>query len=207
MDTLKNTNQNGINCHQGACFSIPANPTPPLVAFRLIPLTQGKFAIVDAENYEWLNQWKWHTEKKGRKTKTYYVARNIPKGKNKQAVLYMHRLIMAAQEGDELDHCNNNALDNRRCNLRFCQHSENMENQRPQKNKTSKYKGVSWNKQYGKWIVFIREDGREKYMGNFVSEIKAAKAYDRKALELFGEFACPNFNKGEYCALANPKTD
>lgn len=154
-----------------------------------IPLTQGLFALVDGEDYEWLNQWKWcackgHT--------TYYAVRYAPTQKGKRRWVRMHREILRLSEGVQADHRNSYGLDNRKVNLRPATHNQNQWNRLPQ-SKTSKYKGVSWNKQLKKWHTKIQFNNKQIHIGVFDSEIEAAKAYDRKAQELFGEFAHTNF--------------
>lgn len=100
---------------------------------KLIPLTQGKFAIVDAEDYDWLMQWPWHA--------------NIIKGGliyvRSKVNGYLHRLIMKAERHQFIDHINGNTLDNRKCNLRLCNKSDNARNTGIRKTNTSGYKGVS----------------------------------------------------------------
>jgi hypothetical protein len=152
---------------------------------KLIPLTRGKFAIVDAEYYDRLNQYKWHAQKGGQ---TYY-ARRQEKGK----LIIMHRLITNAPKGLFVDHRNHNGLDNRRENLRLCTRLQNARNRLPRRQGISKYKGVTWNKRRKKFIAAISLGGKKQYLGAFDSEIDAAKAYDKKARELFGEFAYLNF--------------
>ena len=82
-----------------------------------IPLTRGKFALVDDEDYEWLSQWKWYCSTTG------YAVRGC-----KNRILYMHREIAKTKPGMLTDHINRNKLDNRKENLRFCSHRENMKN-------------------------------------------------------------------------------
>jgi hypothetical protein len=95
------------------------------------------------------------------------------------------------------DHRDGNKLNNCRYNLRECNTSQNAANKKKLDGATSKYKGVSWNKRAGKWEVSIIARGAKYYLGKYDNEIDAAKAYDKKAIELFGEFARPNFiNKG-----------
>ena len=100
----------------------------------------------------------------------------------------MHRLIMDAQERQEIDHADGNGLNNQKDNLRFCTHSQNHMNRKPTKG-SSKYKGVSWHKAAKKWNARITLNKKTVSIGYFDSEIIAAKAYDEKAIELFGEFA------------------
>lgn len=101
----------------------------------------------------------------------------------------MHRLIMEAKQQQKVDHINGDGLDNRKENLRFATTSENAMNKCSTKNKSSSYKGVSWYKRYKKWQAQIKFKGKSIYIGIFDTEIEAAKAYDNKAKELFGEFA------------------
>jgi hypothetical protein len=100
----------------------------------------------------------------------------------------MHRLIMNAPIGYDVDHINHNGLDNRRCNLRVCTRTQNQANSKPRK-KSSKYKGVSWSNSENKWRAFIRINGKGKTIGRFDSELDAAEAYNNEAKKCFGEFA------------------
>lgn len=155
--------------------------------YSLIPLTQGKFAIVDDEDYEWLNQYKWYALKS---RNTFYAQRRT--GKPRQTVL-MHRQILGVPSSLQTDHQNSNGLDNRKRNIRACTHNENQHNQQIQK-RNLKYKGVSWFKPSKKWRARIVHNNQQIYLGLFVNKTKAAKAYDEKARELFGEFAYTNFS-------------
>ena len=159
---------------------------------RKIALTQGKFALVDDTDYEWLNQYKW-CALKGRNT--FYAVRMSPRVSGKQAIIWMHREILGLGKEDpqQGDHRNHNGLDNRRGNLRICNNSQNQHNKSPQKNSSSAFKGVCWDKQYCKWHAHIRVDSKLKHLGRFNSEIVAAKVYDKAALKNFGEFAFTNF--------------
>ncbi len=145
-----------------------------------IPLSQGKFAIVDDEDYDYLMQWKWYANKMGN---TWY-ATNYNKGG-------MHRLIMKYPKGLQVDHINHNGLDNRRCNLRICTKQQNEWNRLPNCNAASPYRGVQ--KMRGKWAANIRFNGKLIYLGVFASDTEAAKVWDAKAKELFGEYAYLNF--------------
>jgi hypothetical protein len=159
---------------------------------RFIPLTQGKHAIVDAEDYKRINQWKWYALKNGN---NFYAVRNIGKHPH-QIMIRMHREVLGLKlnDGKQADHRDGNGLDNRRFNLRLCTHSQNQHNQHSIRG-ISKYKGVSWIKKDKKWKTKIQFEQKSIAIGRFDSEIEAAKAYDKKAKELFGEFACTNFRK------------
>ena len=152
---------------------------------KKIPLTQGKFALVDDDKYDWLMQWKWCVSKSG----GGYYAKAWINGK----MTRMHRLILNAKDNQEVDHRNHNTLDNRIQNIRLCTSAQNKQNSKPFKNSSSKYKGVHFLKLVEKWGVQICCEKVKYNLGYFTSEIEAAKAYDAKALELFGEFAYCNF--------------
>ena len=152
---------------------------------KLIPLTQGKFAIVDAADYEWLSQYKWFVKK--RKNTSY--AESKKKGKT----VKMHRLITGAPPHLFVDHIDNNGLNNRRSNLRLCTQQQNIYNQRPRQGFTSRYKGVCRYKKTKKYRSAIKTNGKSLSLGYFDDEIAAAIAYDKAAKELFKEFAYLNF--------------
>ena len=147
---------------------------------KLIPLTQGRFAIVDAEDYEWLSKWKWSYGYGG------YAGRGIQYG-----VIYMHRLILGTPAGSHTDHINGNGLDNRKSNLRICTHHENMRNRSKQKG-SSKYKGVYWERKREKWIAQIKINNKNIHLGSFKKEYDASVAYDLAAIKYHGIFAKVN---------------
>ena len=172
-----------------------------------IQLTQGKVAIVDDEDFEFLNQYKWCVSKH---SNTYYVVRRITvqsqnKRKNikhKGKVILIHRLIIARKLkrklklNEEIDHINGNGLDNRECNLRIATSQQQNMNQKKQKRKTSSiYKGVYWRKDCKMWHSRIMIDSKYTHLGYFKDEIEAGRVYDKKAKELFGDFACLNFKE------------
>ncbi len=155
-----------------------------------IALTQGYVALVDDEDFEELNQYSWHISQNKH---LIYAIRNHPVYPNYRITVKMHRQVIRAQNGEIVDHINGNGLDNRKENLRIVTGSQNCANKRAWVGRTSKYKGVSWHKQHSKWYVSIYANKKHVFLGLYDDEIKAAKAYDRKALEIFGEFAKTNF--------------
>jgi len=162
--------------------------------FRRIPLTQGQYAIVDPEDYEPLNKYKWHAKKF---KNTYYAARSKRIGKNKWRSIQMHREIINPPDHLLVDHINHNGLDNRKANLRTATYEQNCRNRiyANTKNSSSKYKGVTWHKHTKKWYVRIRHNNKRKTVGLFQNEIDAARAYDEAAKKYHKEFAVLNFNK------------
>jgi hypothetical protein len=159
---------------------------------KQIPLTQGKVALVDDEDFEELNQFKWCANKMG---KTFYAERGYRcSGKSKTEL--MHRQILNAPSGMEVDHINHNTLDNRRENIRICTLMQNRRNRKRTIGGSSRFKGVSWNKEIKKWTAQIGMNEKIVYLGAFTNEEDAAHARDKKEKELFGEFACLNFPKG-----------
>jgi hypothetical protein len=164
-----------------------ADPQPPEI--RLIPLTQGKFAIVDAEDYGQLSRHKWQAQSR---FGTFYAKRKV-----RRSTHYMHREILKPPDGLICDHKDHNGLNNRKGNLRLCTQAQNVRNRRPNKSSSSRYKGVTREKRREKstrkWRAQIRFNGKLRHLGIFRNEIDAAVAYDRRAAELFGEFAWLNF--------------
>ena len=157
---------------------------------REIPLTQGKVALVDAADYDWLMQWKWHARpcKIG-----FYAARSARRADGIQYDIRMHRLIVSAPQGSTVDHANHDGLDNRRSNLRVCTLSENARNTHSRKGSSSPYLGVSWASRDSKWRTQISLNGRKINVGYFDDEMAAARAYDAAARKHFREYANPNF--------------
>jgi hypothetical protein len=158
-------------------------------AFRKIPLTQGKYAIVDPEDYKEFAKYKWYAKGCGRR---FYAERWDSSGIKGKDVS-MHQAIMGAAEGKVIDHINHNGLDNRKANLRFATAQQNTWNKRKKRgNSSSRYKGVSQAKGQKKWRAEIHCNGRKIHLGYFDDEKAAAMAYDAKAKELFGEYAVLN---------------
>ena len=155
---------------------------------KTIPLTKGKSAIVDDSDFERVNAFKWYAhESRGK----WYARRG---GGGKYGSVKMHRFILDVPNNLDVDHINGNGLDNRRCNIRTCNKNQNQQNRQKQAYScTSAYKGVTWSKSDKRWRVEIRLYGKRINIGSFTSEVEAAQAYDRRAKELFGEFARPNF--------------
>lgn len=156
--------------------------------FKRIKLTQGLFALVSPEDFDELNQYKWYASKsRGR----FYALRKLKRVPGKRPSEFMHRRILNPAPGEHCDHINGDGLDNRRSNLRIANRSQNQMNRGMQKNNTSGFKGVT--SSGNRWCAYIRCGGVSRNLGMFDSPEEAARAYDRRALELHGEFAKLNF--------------
>ncbi len=152
-----------------------------------IPLSKGKFAIVDDVDFELVNRYKWHT--KDTKTgKRWYANRSVwgPPRKN----ILLHRFLLNPKPDEQCDHINGDGLDNRRSNLRIATNSQNNMNRQKQSGKySSHFKGVTWHKLGNKWMAQIHFNNKILYLGLFLNEIDAAKAYNLAASKYFGEYA------------------
>lgn len=160
---------------------------------KSIPLTRGCCALVDDEDYEALVAHRWVTFRKGN---LFYAGRNARQPDGSRKYQFMHRIILDAPAGLQVDHVNHDGLDNRRVNLRLAPGSLNHANARPIPNRTSPYKGVSWGRAHGKWTASIRIDGRSRNLGSFDYEWDAARVYDDAAREAWGAYAYQNFPAG-----------
>jgi hypothetical protein len=146
-----------------------------------VPLNGGGTALVDVADRELIAGFEWKLWANG------YVG--TQRG---QMYLYLHRLIAGAGSDDTVDHINQDPLDNRSVNLRICSRSQNSANRGPDRRRlgtSSRHKGVSLHKRSGKWRAYVHHAGRTKYLGTFELEDDAALAYNRAALDVWGEFA------------------
>jgi hypothetical protein len=150
-------------------------------SMKEIELTRGKVAIVDDDEYAHLSRLKWTYL--FRKTGGY-AAHYWREGDCVHSVR-MHRLVMGAMDGEQVDHINGNGLDNRKANLRLCTHTENTRNRRVSNGR--RYKGVK--PSGGKWCAHISVDKKHIWLGTFETEDDAARAYNKAAKKHFGAFA------------------
>lgn len=148
-----------------------------------ITISDGSIVTVDSEDFEILSQWKWSANGNG------YAVRNERYEPKKYRKQYMHRVIMNASSGEIVDHINGNTLDNRKENLRICDIRGNAQNSRGKKRMYSQYKGVTYCKKRQKWVAQITVDTKNRSLGGFTEELEAALAYNKAAIEHYGEYA------------------
>jgi len=143
---------------------------------REIPLSQGKFALVDDEDFERINKFKWYAS---RKINDFYAVRNMLVSETKKSKL-MHRHIIDVPEGLEIDHINGNGLDNRKENLRIVNHRMNAHNLHIEK--SSRYTGVSKHKYPldRQWQAKILLNGEKIFLGCFATEEEASVRYNEE---------------------------
>lgn len=147
-----------------------------------VPLTQGKFAIVDAADWPATMKHKWTAYQYHR---TWYAVRGLKK-------VYMHRWLLDAPKNTVVGHLNGDGLDNRRMNLRLLSNAECQYKQRLHTRGSSQYRGVHLTK-YGRYVATYNTEHKGKYIGTFENEEDAAHAYDDTVRELWGDLARTNF--------------
>jgi HNH endonuclease len=151
---------------------------------KKITLTQNQYALVDDEDFEYLNQWNWYA----------YISRNkfyVMRYTNKKR-FSMHNTIMNPDSGLEVDHIDGNGLNNQKSNLRVCTHSENSKNRLINKNNKTGYKGVTWHKSHEKFQASIGHNGKQIHLGYFYTAEEASTAYNMAALKYHKKFSSIN---------------
>jgi|SRR5215472_12210966 len=156
---------------------------------RKIALTQGKYALVDDDDYEWLSQWKWCARMQPRSQK-FYAFRNEYLGDYRHTTVAMARAILGLTPGDGFiaDHRNHNTLDNQRSNLRKATKGQNQHNRGKSGNNTSGYKGA-FRIHNGTYTAQICVNRKQHYLGTYPTALEAHKAYCKAAKAHHGEFA------------------
>ena len=155
---------------------------------KKIILTKQQVALVDDNDFEWLSQWKWCaiSTRNG-----FYAVRRRPMGGG--PTISMHVVIMGTDKMNiEVDHVDNDGLNNQRFNLRIATHAQNLRNRGKNSNNTSGYKGVTWDKERKKWAVQIMINGKHIYCGRYDDVVEAAAAHNKAAKKYHGEFAVLN---------------
>ena len=116
---------------------------------------------------------------------------DMSRGHRRRRCVKLHRIIINAPRGTQVDHRNGDVLDNSRVNLRLCSNSENQRN-RHRTRGVSRFKGVVWHKGCNKWEARLNDGKKRHYLGLFSNEADAARAYNESAQKHFGDFACLN---------------
>lgn len=153
--------------------------------YKKVKLTHNKVALVDIDDFEKLNEFKWHYHKNGYACSNFRIS-------GKFHYMRMHRLVINAPAEKQVDHINGNRLDNRKNNLRLVNSAQQSWNKRPR----GRFKGVSMrpiNKYPSRlWQASIKFNGKQFYLGDFKSKKAAASAYNAAAKKYFGKYACLN---------------
>jgi len=196
----------GTGLQSGGSILLPAPPTLGQASgglMKLIDISTPKypntFTMVDDEDYDFLNQWKWGSVIKS-SGKIYAGRGFLREEKQTKNTLRMHQAILATKDGFEIDHIDGNGLNNQKSNLRYATHQQNLWNvKKIKKNSLSKYLGVSQSRYLynGKWLCYyvakITVKKKPKYLGCSKNEIEMAKLRDFHAKKEYGEFAVLNF--------------
>jgi hypothetical protein len=140
--------------------------------------------ILDEEDIIRTQSYTWWIDAKG------YAVTHVRSDDGSRYPLFMHRLIMDAPTGFDVDHINHCTTDNRKQNLRICTHLQNCSNRKMSINNSSGIKGVGWHKRKGQWQARVMFNGRSVSVGYFNELIDAKRATESKRQEIFGEFSC-----------------
>jgi hypothetical protein len=156
---------------------------------KTIPLSRGLHALVDDDDFDFLNQWRWYADKYGYAVRNRSVSENTSHKQEK-----MHRVIMGVMDDRSVDHINGATADNRKSNLRIAvSHALNCANQQKHvfkdRTPTSRFKGVYFRRDRNKWVARIKVMFKQINLGHFDTEIEAAQMYDEAAYAYWGEYA------------------
>lgn len=166
-------------------------PKPQPITIRgsigLIPLPGGWTAVIDEEDIAAISKYRWSATDGGGQYP--YVTRSASR-KGIRKHIKLHRVLINAPAGLEVDHINGNSLDNRKVNLRICSHAQNLMNIHNKSMRgVSGYKGVARVTRSAKWRAYIKPNNKQKHLGIFSTPEAAARAYNVAAREYFGEYA------------------
>jgi len=148
-------------------------------------LTTGQIAKIDIDDIPRVKDYCWSAKSKERGN-VWYIRGYVEKRN-----VVLSRYLMDAPKGMVVDHINHDPFDNRKSNLRICTHTENLWNLQRKSHK-NRFKGISYRKNEGRWVATICKNAKHYYLGAYKTDVEAARAYDKKAIELFGEYAKVN---------------
>lgn len=151
-----------------------------------ISLSHGGFALVSECDAERVRAYRWY------KTTFGYAVSGLSGTRESRNTLWMHRFVLDAADGLDVDHINHDRLDNRRENLRQCTRAQNLANGRRHRDSTSPYKGVTWRKDISRWTARIMVRGKVHHLGCFDTAEQAHAAYVEAGRALVGEYLCPS---------------
>jgi len=166
--------------------------------------------LIDKEDWDKVSQYKWclslhHTGRFYVRAKIYHpeggyrVRPDNGYRQRRQTTIRLHRLIMGAEKGDIIDHIDGDSLNNTKANLRYCDANQSAQNRKLPVTNKSGFKGVHHVPDRDPpWVAQIQSHGKKIYLGSYATAEEAARVYDRKAIELHGEFAVLNFHKEDY---------
>lgn len=183
-DRLRHKSEPTLSC---GCLSFgirkrePRQTPPPVVGARWVPLTQGKFALVDEADFECVSKFNWSVG-----------AQKYAGRRDGEKYIFLHRFLLGAQAGETVDHINHDGMDDRRSNLRAATKTQQMQNRHKQTRNTSGSKGVWFDKRQNIWVAEIRVLKNKVNLGRFKEINEATRAYDAAAKRFFGEFAFTN---------------
>lgn len=152
---------------------------------REIALTRGKTALIDDDDFERVSAHRWWAFPPPSPNTCWYAYTQI-----KRKTVHLHAFVMRTKPGEQIDHADRNGLNCQKANLRFATSSQQIQNQAKRSGCASQFKGVTFER--GRWRARIWPKEGAIHLGKFNDETEAARAYDAKARELFGEFACLN---------------
>jgi hypothetical protein len=160
-----------------------------------------QFTLIDGADFDsvWKYRWRIHT---GHGSRTYYASTHVRPASGHPTSVLMHRLLTPAVS--EVDHINGDGLDNRRCNLRKATRAQNASNITRRAHNRSGYIGVSWDAPRRAWQASVATNGRSLFLGRFANPQDAARARDKAARALHGEFAVLNFPDENLAQIPQP---
>jgi hypothetical protein len=158
-----------------------------------LPLQTGGYALIDAADLPATAGYTWY---QGVGTCGHVFRVEGRQGGTSKPV-YLHRVVAQAPPGLHVSHQNGDPLDCRRDNLLLLTAQQKSSRSKKRQGTTSRYRGVSWQRQIGRWTAYLRRDGRQYHLGTFQDEEAAARAYDQAARKAFQQHASLNFPGGE----------